>query len=204
MTEEQFKSQGFFVINDAISIELRDFVTQYALFDEMQDFADDPRQVPGAHGKYADPALESLLLMLHPLFEKTTGLELYPTYSYYRIYREGNELPLHKDRNSCEISGTLCFNYSYNEPDYHYPIFMSGYKFEQNPGDLIIYKGTELDHWRPSFEQNGGWHVQGFFHYVDKNGSNADWKYDKRESIGEILGTKYAAKSYITKVRYGS
>jgi PKHD-type hydroxylase len=38
-------------------------------------------------------------------------------------------------------------------------------------------------HWRePYFE--GKWQAQVFLHYVDQNGPHAEWKYDKRESLG--------------------
>jgi hypothetical protein len=106
---KKFKENGYCVVRSAISPELRDFVTQYALFDEMQDFAGDDQQVPDSHSKYADPAMESLLLLLHSTMEENTGLKLYPTYSYYRVYRNGDSLEHHTDRHSCEISATLKF-----------------------------------------------------------------------------------------------
>ena len=97
---EQFKQTGYAIVKNAISDELRDFITQYALFDEMQNFHTEEMtgsfQVPKAHSKYADPAMESLLLNLHSIMEKNTGLELYPTYSYFRVYRPGDELKIHK------------------------------------------------------------------------------------------------------------
>jgi hypothetical protein len=39
--------------------------------------------------------------------EKHTGIKLSETYSYARIYKEGDVLARHKDRYSCEISTTL-------------------------------------------------------------------------------------------------
>jgi hypothetical protein len=178
-----FKEKGYCVVKSAIDSDLRDFITQYALFDEMRNFESDI-QVGGAHAKYADPAMETLLLKLLPLMEKHTGLELSPTYSYYRVYRPGDELTPHKDRPSCEISCTLCFNYSYN--DYSWPIFMEGTGVDQQPGDLVIYRGCDLLHWREKFniEDQTVWHVQGFFHYVDKNGPFPEYQFDQRESIG--------------------
>lgn len=188
MTNE-FKEKGYCIVKNAVSPELRDFVTQYALFDEMQDFNTEGMygegQVPEAHSKYADPAMESMLLNLHQTMEENTGLELYPTYSYYRIYRPGDELKIHKDRPSCEISATLCFNYSYDSEKYQWPIFMAGNKVVLEPGDMVIYRGCDLDHWRELFDlEEDVWHVQGFFHYVDKNGPYADFKWDRRDSIG--------------------
>lgn len=181
---KMFAEKGYCVVKNALKKDLLDFVTQYTFFDEMQSDSEEDAQVPNAHSKYADPAMETVLLTLLPLMEKTTGLELNPTYSYYRIYYPGDELEKHKDRPSCEISCTLCFNFSYN--NYEWPIYMEGNGVVLNPGDMIVYRGTELEHWRDRFDINdeNAWHVQGFFHYVDKNGIHADWKYDKRDSIG--------------------
>lgn len=205
MTNE-FKEKGYCIVKNAVSPELRDFVTQYALFDEMQDFNNEGMygegQVPEAHSKYADPAMESMLLNLHQTMEENTGLELYPTYSYYRIYRPEDELKIHKDRPSCEISATLCFNYSYDSEKYQWPIFMAGNKVVLEPGDMVIYRGCDLDHWRELFDlEEDVWHVQGFFHYVDKNGPYADFKWDRRDSIGltktKSVQVEKNQKSYI-------
>jgi hypothetical protein len=190
MNKEIFEKQGYVLVKNAISDELKDFVTQYALFDEMQDFNSESMQgmaqVPKAHSKYSDPAMESILLHLHSVMEENTGLTLYPTYSYYRVYRPGDDLKVHKDRPSCEISATLCFNYSYDDNEYQWPIFMDGSKVSLSPGDMVIYRGCDLEHWREEFVHNENvWHVQGFFHYVNANGPYADYKYDKRQSIGE-------------------
>ena len=200
-----FSKKGYCLIKNAVNPELRDFITQYALFDEMQDFTPDGQQVPNAHSKYGDPAMETLLLNLHDLMQKHTGLELYPTYSFYRVYRPGDDLKIHKDRPSCEISATLCFNYSYDTEDYTWPIYMEGNQVKQNPGDLVIYKGCELDHWRDVFDlrDDNAWHVQGFFHYVDANGPYNDYKFDKRDSIGEVKDIKkqsYNLPRYVTNI----
>ena len=199
-TIEEFKEKGYTVVKNAINKELCSFITQYTLFDEIQDFQTDGGQVPNAHAKYADPAMETMLLHLHSLMEKNTGLELYPTYSFYRVYRNGDVLEPHKDRPSCEISCTLCFNYSYDDSKYTWPIFVDGYRAELKPGDLVIYRGTELEHWRESFDiQEDAWHVQGFFHYVDKNGLYENYRYDQRNSVGQLKNNKNI-KSYIKNI----
>jgi len=201
-----FKEKGYCVVKSAISDELRDFVTQYALFDEMQEFMPDDAQVIGAHSKYGDPAMETMLLHLHQLMEDTTGLDLDPTYSFYRVYRPGDELVAHTDRPSCEISCTLCLNYSYDHNQYSWPIFMDGHKADLEPGDLVVYRGCDLEHWREPFDINdeNAWHVQGFFHYVDKNGPCKDYKFDQRESIGLVdkgeRPINTSSKSYIKYV----
>jgi len=191
MNSEYFKKNGYCIVKNVISDELRDFVTQYALFDEMQDFSPDSEQVPGAHSKYANPAMETMLLHLHDIMEENTGLKLYPTYSFYRVYRPGDDLKIHKDRPSCEVSATLCFNYNYDDTKYTWPIFMNGHKAELKPGDMVIYRGCDLDHWRETFNYSEDvWHVQGFFHYVDVNGPYSDFKFDKRTTIGELKQKK--------------
>lgn len=193
-----FQNLGYVQVNEALSLDIVNIITQYALFDEMQNFSPDRVQVPNAHSKYADPAMESLLLHLHPIMEENTGLELYPTYSFYRVYRKGDELIKHKDRPSCEISCTMSFNFSYNSEEYNWPIFMNGNKCNMSPGDMVAYKGCALDHWREPMNppNDNDWHVQGFFHYVDKNGPFSDFKYDKRNSIGEL--DKPNLKRYVT------
>lgn len=198
---DKFKKSGYCLVKSAISDELRDFITQYALFDEMQDFSPDGQQVPNAHSKYADPAMESLLLVLHKVMEENTGLELYPTYSFYRVYRKGDELTPHTDRPSCEISCTLCFNYSYDKSEFTWPIFMDGHKVELEPGDMVIYRGCDLSHWREPFntKDDNAWHVQGFFHYVDARGPYTDYKFDQRIQIGELKNQKKSVSNQIPK-----
>ena len=203
-TIKQFNEQGYCIIRSAISSELRDFVTQYALFNEMQNFSSEKEtalnnaQVPNAHSKYADPAMETLLLLLHNTIEENTGLKVHPTYSYFRVYRNGDSLKNHRDREACEISATLCFNYSYDE--YKWPIYMGNTPVNLNPGDLAIYKGCDVYHRREEFlPSSDSWHVQGFFHYVNQDGPYADHKFDRRSGIGESLNTKnIKTDGYIT------
>jgi hypothetical protein len=201
----KFKTDGYCVVENTINTDLRDVITQYALFDEMQNYTPelDHEQVPNAHSRYGDPAMEAMLLHLHDIMEKNTGLTLFPTYSYYRVYRNGDELAPHSDRESCEISATLCFNVSYDTTEFSWPIFMNGNSVILNPGDMVIYRGCDLPHWRDKLLHNEEiWHVQGFFHYVDANGPYSNFKFDKRESIGAItkknkLNAVPAVKSYI-------
>ena len=203
-SKENFKKTGFCLIKSVISNELRDFITQYALFDEMQNFnpENEDNQVPGTHRQYGDPAMETLLLLIAEIVEKNTGLKIYPTYSYYRVYRPGDILIKHNDRESCEISATLCLNHSYNTDDYAWPIYMEGTKIEMTPGDMVIYRGIDLNHWRDKFDisDSDAWHVQAFLHYVDAEGPYSNFKFDKRSSIGEnprISSSVLESKPYI-------
>ena len=126
---------------------------------------------------YSDTIMEALLKLKLPIIEKEVGLELLPTYSYWRMYTYGASLPKHSDRPSCEISVTV------NLSEYDgWPIFMDGNKIYLKQGDACIYKGCEVEHFRESLEENH--QAQVFLHYVDKNGNNKDYKYDKRPYLG--------------------
>lgn len=203
---KDFEYKKYCVVSSELTKETIDLVTQYALFDEMQKFTPEKStlseyaQVPNAHSKYGDPMMESLLLHLKPIVEKHTGLVLHPTYSYYRVYRPGNELLKHTDRPACEVSITIAFEFDYLGSRDPWSIFIGDAEVKLSPGDMAIYRGIELEHWREKFEApEGSWHVQAFLHYVDANGPHKDWKYDKRVSIGDLSKSSSALtkKSYI-------
>ena len=78
------------------------------------------QQVPNTYSHYSDHVMETLLVKMLPVMAKETGLQLIPTYSYARLYKNGDILRRHKDRPSCEISTTLNFGV---EP---WPIFIDG------------------------------------------------------------------------------
>jgi len=132
---------------------------------------------------YADPLIETILKEYLPVVEEYTRLTLEPTYSFSRVYQEGEELQPHTDRPSCEISVTV--NVACNgEP---WPIWM---QYENNDpaklilsaGDAVIYKGCETMHWRRKLLEDQV-NVQFMLHYVNKNGPHAEYKFDRRESL---------------------
>lgn len=135
-------------------------------------------------GYYADPLIEVMLKQCLPVVEEQTGLELEPTYSFSRVYQEGEELTPHTDRPSCEISATINVACTGDI----WPIWM---QYENNdpvkcllePGDAVIYKGCEVTHWRRKLPK-GQINVQFMLHYVDKNGLYAEYKLDRREALG--------------------
>jgi hypothetical protein len=135
-------------------------------------------------GYYADPLIELMLKQCLPAIEQHTGLLLEPTYSYSRVYQEGEELKPHTDRSSCEISATINVACTGDV----WPIWMQHkdndpVKCMLSPGDAVIYKGCEVPHWRRKLPK-GQINVQVMLHYVDKNGPYAEYKFDKRESLG--------------------
>jgi len=133
---------------------------------------------------YADPLIETILKEYLPVVEEHTGLNLAPTYSFSRLYQEGEELQPHTDRPSCEISVTVNVACTGNP----WPIWM---QYEDNDplklilsaGDAVIYKGCETMHWRRKLVKDQ-MNVQFMLHYIDINGPYAEYKFDKREFLG--------------------
>jgi hypothetical protein len=139
---------------------------------------------------YADPLIETILVSALPLVSETCGKELYPTYSYARVYQPGEELEPHVDRPSCEISVTvnvaskgrpspIWMHYGNNDP----------HAYTLDPGDAVVYKGCEAKHWRDTLKPDQI-NVQFMLHYVDKFGPHLDRKYDARPSIGHSSDTR--------------
>ena len=138
-------------------------------------------QCPTSYAKYGLLCYEALLLTLKSIIETQVGKELLPTYSYARVYYKDSILKKHTDRPSCEYSATICISIDKTPWD----IFFAGDKevcISLYPGDLIIYKGMQLEHWRELY--NGKEQIQVFLHYVDKNGCNSHFKNDNRPFIG--------------------
>ena len=188
------------VIKGAISYELANFIFNYFLLkrDAVKYMYDnnitydtgmlgtwgDP-QIPNTYSHYADPVMETLLMKVLPVMKNETGLDLCPTYSYARIYKHGDELKRHKDRPSCEISTTINLG---GEP---WLIFLEpsgeegkeGTKVLLEVGDMLVYSGCELEHWREPFEGNICGQV--FLHYNHVNGPFAEKnKFDGRPMLG--------------------
>lgn len=190
---EEFNKNKYIVIRNAIDKKFLKMIESYFLYSELQTPDSRDGQVPTAYSRYGDPMTESILNYLMGRIEKETGLELLPSYSFYRIYRRGDFLKPHKDRPACEISATLCLGYSYNDNEYNWPIVVDGKEYNLFPGDMAVYRGLECAHWRNKFNppDKKDYQIQTFLHYVDKNGPHAEWLYDKRKGIGYSYATKH-------------
>jgi len=208
-----FKKNKYTVIRQAISKDLAAFVANYFLmqrqvydtcknaryispFETIIGTYDD-KQIPNTYSQYSNIAMETLMLKCQPKMEEVTGLKLYPAYTYARIYKKGDELKRHKDRFSCEISTTM------NLGGDDWPIYLSpnenvgapdgknikaaskakGIKVDLKPGDMLVYSGCELEHWREKFK--GKECVQVFLHYNNRKTLGAkDNMFDKRPHLG--------------------
>ena len=133
-------------------------------------------QVPKSYSYYNLAVCDILLGRLIDKISKAAGKTLKPTYTYCRVYLKGSDLKPHKDRPSCEYSVTL--NLSQTHP---WPIFMGKKSLTLNPGDGVLYKGCEIEHYREVFE--GDEYVQVFLHYVDAEGPYKNHVYDQKNIL---------------------
>ena len=210
--KEHFKKEGFVVINNFLQSEtvmllyhhVKIMAQRQALILERKDekldvitnnkmfgtFNDE--QVTGAFSMYGDPVMDSLCDLSHGRISEITSTKLQPTYSYYRLYFNNQELTRHKDRPSCEFSTTICLGYDVSNvdenvyPDYSWPIWVkmkSGKEMpvKMKPGDMLIYKGCDLEHWREKFK--GVNHAQLFLHY-NRLKSEGISHFDGRPGLG--------------------
>jgi len=189
-----FKEELYEVVKGAISEELcvhldlefelvRKLTYLTSGKSEENAFAFRDAQVANSYAHYSALCFEALSLQLQPNIEEITGKKLYPTYTYARIYYPGAIMERHTDRPSCEFSATINITV---DPD-PWEIWFENLKGENkaiylNPGDMIVYRGDTLPHWRTEYK--GKRQNQAFLHYVDKRGKYRDFKYDHRQFLG--------------------
>jgi len=198
-----FKKNKYTIIREAIDKDLALFIYSYFLMQkQVYDTCMEHRyfspfeniighyegkdgQIPHTYCQYSNIAMETLMLKCQPIMEKSTRLKLQPSYTYARIYKKGDELKRHKDRFSCEISTTM------NLGGDHWGIYlepsgkegMKGIKVSLKPGDMLVYSGCELEHWRKPFK--GKECCQVFLHYNNKKTKGSEQNlFDKRPHLG--------------------
>ena len=190
--KQEFEQKKYQVIKNAISYELANFIFNYQLlrrdavnFMYKNNITADnghygtwsDKQVPNVYSEYGDHVMETLLMKVLPIMKEETGLDLVPTYSYTRVYEKGSILKKHKDRPSCEISTTLHLG---GDP---WSIFIDNTEITLGIGDMLVYSGCDLEHWREKFEGNICGQV--FLHYNHVNGPFADKNiFDERPMLG--------------------
>jgi hypothetical protein len=208
-----FQETKYQVIKQALSYELANFIFNYFLlkrdavawmyknnitYDSGMLGTWTDKQIPNTYSIYADPVMETLLMKVLPRMQDETGLNLIPTYSYARLYKQGDILRRHKDRPSCEISTTIHLggdkwsifidptgsdNVVDEFKQIHKPNAPKGNEVLLDIGDMLVYSGCELEHWRESFQ--GEVCGQVFLHYNHTNGPFAEKnKFDKRPMLG--------------------
>ena len=147
-------------------------------FSQIHGRLDGDDQVPNTFLIYGDVAMDLVLVKLLPIIEKKLTLKLVPTVSYTRIYKKGDVLKKHTDRDACAVSGTMHLGGDL------WSIYLKEsskkvHKVLLNPGDILLYDGCKFEHWREEF--GGELCTQLFLHYNKKGSKNI---YDGRARLG--------------------
>lgn len=131
---------------------------------------------------------------LTPTVAAAVGLNLLPTYCYFRIYRQGDICRVHGDRPACEHSLSLTLGYADGIP---WPLEVATHRIDQpyeraddrfsamdrhrsvamQAGDAVLYQGVHHHHGRTAPNPNR-WSAHLFLHWVDRDGRYADQAFD--------------------------
>ena len=179
-----FQEKGFQKIKGYVLPYFSQFLRNYFTLRVQNDGLEGDPQAPNSHCVYGDPAFEMVMAMSTGDIGKIVGKNLVPQYTYARIYKNGSDLKIHSDRPECQYSVTLSLGGEYDKP---WPIWIKdragkSHEVPLDEGDMLVYSGCELKHWRDKFE--GSLQYQLFMHYVDADGEYKDRLFDGRRALG--------------------
>ena len=196
---DTLKTKKYKYVQNMLSDDMLEFLSSFSVKKTVEGtnyFIDDFVEKSSSFHSKESEIYNHILHFLLPVMEKETNLKLKPIYSFNRIYLPGSKLKKHTDREACEISASITLKYNYKDKDYKWPLCVGDTPIIIKSGDGVIYKGCEIEHWRPVFLQpDGCWHHQLFIHYVDKNGPYKNLMEEKTQkeldkNINEGLGFK--------------
>lgn len=178
-----FNSKGALHVKNLVPKDVCYHLTHLLALKGEFGIGGDP-QIPNSRGAgHGEMGCEVILESVWPVLEDVLQEELLPTYSYARLYGNGDELKIHSDRESCEISVTIQLGRSHH---YSWPIYMGGMRYDLAEGDGVIYKGCDVMHWRePCNGPPDYYSGQVFCHFVRVNGPNVEFAGDKRWAKNE-------------------
>jgi hypothetical protein len=152
--------------------------------------------------EFYGPRLPSVMTFhwgLTTLVSTIVGQRIVPSFSFFRVYMQGDRLLVHSDRKSCEYALSLSLGYS---DDIVWPIELGEkmYDFAEladrpkeetfgedayrtvmlNPGDGLLYRGVNLRHGRMQPNPNR-WSAHLFLFWVDPEGEFAELAFDRME-----------------------
>ena len=181
------------VISDDLILNIKttfELVRQNLYLQNNLEFNEDTKylfndyEIKKGFSYYGGYFTESLLIQLQPLIEAIVQCKVYPTFSYARFCYNGAELLKHKDRMSGEYAVSMNIHKKNNIkwPIYFKKLNGETVSLELDPGDMVVYKGQDLEHWREPYI--GDEVIQIFLMYVNVKGSFSHLKYDRRKNLG--------------------
>ena len=180
---------------------IRNFISSDKAKELSEEFKkhceENPEDCPSDEQIPNTPAKHNYISFLELLCEKTPEISevinetVLPTYCYARVYKNGDVLKKHTDRDACEVSLTV-----HLDGDSEWEIFVESSDKESQSiklqsGDALLYYGCESPHWRD--EYTGTFYSQVFLHYVKSRGSRQSSYFDKNKFNDE----NYELKNYI-------
>lgn len=148
------------------------------------------------------PFLVTFLWGLTPKIQELVGVEVLPSYCYFRSYQQGDVCRVHADRPACEHSLSLTLAYADDRPwalsvasepiDPSEPgnLGLAGdfqgrphRDFPMAPGDAVLYRGVHHRHGRLQPNPNR-WSAHLFMHWVDRNGPYRASAFDGQNYAG--------------------
>jgi hypothetical protein len=134
-------------------------------------------QVERRLAMYREPLSNELHRLLTPLLSRVTCEPLQASYSYFGVYLPGAVLERHRDRPQCRWNLSLIWD---TRPDRQrrdaWPIYLEvggqTRRIKLGMGDGLLYRGTELFHWRNK-QPAGNFTTATFFHFVPEGFNGA-------------------------------
>ncbi len=180
-----FDQKGFEIVTEFIPPFFSTYLRNYFTLRSQNDPSlKGDHQAPNSHCVYGDPAFDMVMAMSTQDIGNKINKKLIPQYTYARIYKKGSDLKIHSDRPECQYSVTLSLGGDYEKL---WPIWIKDHDgndhcIELDEGDMLVYSGCELEHWRDKFEGNTQYQL--FMHYVDAEGKFKNRIYDDRPNLG--------------------
>ena len=157
----------------ALAVQMEEVYKEYP-----NEFKQDV-QCPDSLAIYDMWAFVELLVEKVPVIVAAVEEPMFPTYSYARMYKNGETLKKHTDRGACEVSVTLHLgNDGVEWPIYFETPDKQVVALNLKPGQAAVYLGCIAPHWRDAYE--GTDYKQVFLHYVRARGENRHCYFDKK------------------------
>ena len=167
---QQYKSSQIAIIRNFISDEAVQVLIDH--FNQNSSLHVRGPDLPGISRKCAGnlPAFRMLHTASTELVNSIVGVNelCKPSYSLASKYDAKSTLPSHTDRSQCVFNISLALEQE--GAQLPWPFFIkavdSVHQIFLNPGDAVLYRGTEHPHWREEMPAETTSMLGAFFHYV--------------------------------------
>lgn len=168
-----------------------------------------------SNGNHNLPMGVAMQELMWGILKKNFDFDLIPTYSYTRKYDRGAYLGVHSDRPECEVSTTICLDYK-TDDNKPWKIWVDNTKnwtmtnwnedakaetqgipirkrksiaIELEPGDILLYQGPNVAHWRDTLMGDYSYHM--FIHFYMTKGAVG-------QNVGEEMAYDWIGSKYLS------